>query len=341
MTNQPRLTTLKHFISTEAKLPACELSLLAGDASFRKYYRLVNSEQALHKAMVLVDAPPPESIEPFWSVALAYQQQDVPVPEIFAADESIGAMVLEDLGDQLLLQTPQSAYDRYIQAIELLPRVMRTTHTRQGKLPPYDRALLQRENALFTDWLLAQHLELELSAAEQQLCADFNQALINNALQQPQVGVHRDYHSRNIMVRADNSLVLIDFQDAVVGPVTYDLVSLLRDCYVRWPEDFVDGLLAYSYELFKDEGLISAATNLTVFTQWFDLMGLQRHTKAAGIFARLHYRDGKSAYLNDIPLTLQYIIDVSARYEPLRAYSRWLEERVQPALTRKGELGSL
>lgn len=333
MINTPRMKALNAFVAQHSQLQNTELFLLAGDASFRKYYRVTGQLECGGQAtQVLVDAPPPESLEPFVSVALAYAQQQAPVPEVLATDAEQGIMLLEDLGDTLLLQTDQRPYDRYVQAIELLPKVMATTTTRLGPLPPYDRALLERENALFTDWLLARHLGIELSKAEQTMWQNFNDALVSNALMQPQAGVHRDYHSRNIMVRADQELVLIDFQDAVMGPVTYDLVSLLRDCYVRWPDDFVESLLAYAHELLRDTGYIPAMTTLPEFTQWFDWMGLQRHTKASGIFARLYHRDGKQGYLNDIPLTLQYIIDISARYESLRPYSQWLEERIQPAL---------
>src|SRR5690554_4433518 len=319
-----------------------KMTSVSGDASFRRYFRL----HYLGRSWIAVDAPADKEDNPkFVKIAQAWYQQGISVPKVIAYDFEQGFMLLEDFGSTLLWESlhaegvsQQQLGGLYRQAIDLLLQIQPLD---SSHLPAYDKTLLLNEMQLFTDWLCEKQLGIKLKTKEKQMFADCFELLAEQALKQPQATVHRDYHSRNLMVKEDKSLVLIDFQDAVVGPVTYDLVSLLRDCYVRWPEDFVDGLLAYSYELFKDEGLISSATNLTVFTQWFDLMGLQRHTKAAGIFARLHYRDGKSAYLNDIPLTLQYIIDVSARYEPLRAYSRWLEERVQPALTRKGELGSL
>lgn len=329
--NKPeRELQLLAWLRAQSTLAEPEIRILAGDASFRRYYRVTSATNG--GSEVLVDAPPPESLEPFHSVALAYAEAGLSVPQVKAVDAQLGAMLLEDLGDTLLLQTECAAYDRYIQAIDLLPQVMAVQRTRLGVIPKYDRVLLEKENSLFTEWLLTTHLGIELSAAERALWENFTRVINNNALQQPQVGVHRDYHSRNIMVKADDSLALIDFQDAVQGAITYDLVSLLRDCYVCWPDDFVEGLLAYAHELFNEKGLISDHVSLTDFRRWFDLMGLQRHTKASGIFARLYHRDGKAGYLNDIPQTVRYIAQVAVYYDELREYGRWIEQRILPML---------
>lgn len=330
MSKPERELKLEAWIEAQSALKEPKLETLAGDASFRRYYRVTSA--ATEQTEVLVDAPPPESLEPFHSVALAYESVGLAVPEVIAADEALGVMLLEDLGDTLLLQTDQPAYDRYIQAIDLLPLVMRVQQTRLGVLPNYDTALLERENNLFPDWLLTKHLGLELSSDEKALWLNFTKVINSNALQQPQVGVHRDYHSRNIMVRSNGSLALIDFQDAVRGPITYDLVSLLRDCYVSWPEDFVEGLIGYAYDLFLEHELMANSVSLADFRRWFDLMGLQRHTKASGIFARLYHRDGKPGYLNDIPQTVRYIAQVAVYYDELREYGRWIEKRILPAL---------
>ncbi len=330
MSKPQRELELQAWLCAQSMLVEPEIESLAGDASFRRYYRVRSLTSGATE--VLVDAPPPESLEPFHSVALAYASVGLSVPAVIAAEEKLGVMLLEDLGDTLLLQTDRAAYDRYIQAIDLLPQVMSVERTRLGAIPDYDSALLERENNLFIDWLLEQHLGIELTPDERVMWANFSKVINENALQQPQVGVHRDYHSRNIMVRSDDSLALIDFQDAVRGPITYDLVSLLRDCYVQWPDDFIEGLLGYAYDLFMEKKLIPESISFTLFRRWFDLMGLQRHTKASGIFARLYHRDGKPGYLNDIPQTVRYIAQVAVYYDELREYGRWIEQRVLPAL---------
>ncbi|MCL4409874.1 MAG: phosphotransferase [Gammaproteobacteria bacterium] len=317
---------------------------LAGDASFRRYFRVVlhsPSQSQQPDSLVLVDAPPPESLEPFVSLAIAYQEQGVRTPKILATDAELGVILLEDFGNRLFADnlSMATALPRYQTAIELLPQIMAVKQHRQGAIPDYDRALLQRENSLFTDWLLQEHLGLELSAAEQALWQQVNELLIENALAQPQLGVHRDYHSRNLMLLAEplqggRDLGVIDFQDAVRGPITYDLVSLLRDCYVVWPRDWVLARVEEAYALLQSEGLIDGVSRQQ-FLRWFDLMGLQRHTKASGIFARLYHRDGKAGYLADVPRTVQYLVDVSADYPELADYHDWLKTRIQPAIAAK------
>jgi len=307
------------------------LQPVSGDASFRRYFR--GSDGI--RSVIAVDAPPAqEPIDTFIAVAQAYQGAKVPVPEVIAAHKEKGFMLLTDLGSTLLISKLQqaTAATYYREAIALLPQIMTVTDTEMGPLPPYDRALLERELALFKDWLLEQHLGLELSADELALWDRFCALMVDNALGQPTVGVHRDYHARNIMVLAQDRLATIDFQDAVQGPITYDLVSLLRDCYVMWPRKMVNDLAAETYQLMVDKKLLSAEISLAQWLHWFDWMGLQRHTKAAGIFARLYLRDGKDGYLNDIPRTVQYLVDVAAGYPELADYHQFLQSRVVPAL---------
>ncbi|RUO20394.1 serine/threonine protein kinase [Aliidiomarina iranensis] len=331
------------------------INILAGDASFRRYFRITFASpvQLNAQSFVLVDAPPPESLEPFVSIALAYQDAHVRVPNVLSQDADIGVMLLEDFGDELFYQrVTKSEYPQvyYQQALQQLPALMRITEHRSGVLPEYDQALLQRENALFSDWLVGTHLGLTLSLDEQKIWQQFSNRLIANALQQPQVGVHRDYHSRNLMflgnghqVRLNQSqalqhaLGIIDFQDAVRGPITYDLVSLLRDCYIVWPDTMVQELSTFGYELLQQEGLLAASVSVEEWQQWFDLMGLQRHTKASGIFARLYHRDGKAGYLHDIPATVEYLLKVAQKYPEFRDYCDWLQERIIPALAAKAE----
>jgi aminoglycoside/choline kinase family phosphotransferase len=198
------------------------------------------------------------------------------------------------------------------------------------ELPHYDEALLRREMALFHDWFLGTHLGLELSAGEQQLLEDTFTLLVASALEQPQVFVHRDYHSRNLMV-AEHNPGILDFQDAVRGPVTYDLVSLLRDCYIAWPREQVEEWVQGYHDIALDHGIIRAPKSAQ-FLRWFDLMGVQRHLKAIGIFARLNHRDGKPGYLDDIPRTLAYVEEVSARYPELEGFAEFVRTRVRPAM---------
>tara|TARA_R110002020_G_scaffold338186_2_gene553561 strand:+ start:1366 stop:2370 length:1005 start_codon:yes stop_codon:yes gene_type:complete len=307
------------------------LQPVSGDASFRRYFRTSDG----HRSLIAVDAPPPqESLQPFIAIAQAYAEQGVNVPEVIAADEKQGFMLLSDLGSTLLLSelTEASMSGWYRQALADLTAIMRVQNTELGSLPNYDEALLRRELDLFHDWLVGTHLGLSLSHEEKAMWANFCDTLTANALEQPQVGVHRDYHARNIMVQAHQKLAYIDFQDAVRGPITYDAVSLLRDCYVRWPHDLVQQLSHDLYNQLQHQQLLPVAVSVEQWQRWFDLMGLQRHTKAAGIFARLYHRDGKTGYLQDIPRTVDYLYDIAGFYPEFNDYRHWLAERVQPAL---------
>lgn len=298
--------------------PNGALQVVSGDASFRRYFRYPHQQHWL----IAVDAPPPqESLQPFMAIAQRYREEGIHAPEVHAYNEELGFMVLEDFGDQLLfsqLIDEQAALDIYQHALAQLPAVMRVTSTGVGSLPLYDRALLERELGLFSEWLMNQHLAMELSDNQRHAWHQGCELLIETALQQPQVGVHRDYHSRNIMLIEDTSeLGIIDFQDAVIGPITYDAVSLLRDCYVKWPNSLVSSGLAFLHQRLQTEQLLAASVSLPDFEYWFDLMGLQRHLKAAGIFARLLHRDGKPGYMADVPRTLSYIVDISGKYPAL------------------------
>jgi aminoglycoside/choline kinase family phosphotransferase len=190
-------------------------------------------------------------------------------------------------------------------------------------LPPYDDKLLRFEMSLFVDWFLLQHLKLKLSPEHEQVIDYTFGMLTASALEQPRVFVHRDYHSRNLMVTTENNPGILDFQDAMHGPVTYDLVSLLRDCYIAWPKVQVEQWLAEHYDLLTGAGLIQAS--LPQFRQWFDWMGMQRHLKAIGIFSRLRYRDRKPGYIQDIPRTINYVFEVSEQYPELQAFRELLD----------------
>lgn len=275
-----------------------DISLLSGDASFRRYFRVVPEQGA----RVLVDADPQhEDNQAFVQIARAIQATGVAVPEVFAADFESGFLLLSDFGDQLLLPALQAdtVDGLYGAAIETLIQMQKT----QCDLPAYDADRLRAEMALFDQWFLTflriePHFDL----------SGLYQTLIDSALAQPTVFVHRDYHSRNLMILPNQTLGVLDFQDAVIGPVTYDLVSLLRDCYISWPASVVDSFIKQYHRLSESE------VDLPTFQRWFDWMGLQRHLKCVGIFTRLNCRDGKPGYMADIPRVLEYILQVAQKY---------------------------
>ena len=329
----PRLAAARAWL--ERFMPGVGQTLVpaSADASFRRYFRL----QGPAGTLVLMDAPPAqEPIEPFLRVGGWLAQCELHVPAVIAADASQGFVLLEDLGDAtssyhaVLLRTSGRAERLYLDAIKALVRMQRHGRRFQKSLPPYDAALLQREMALFRDWLCEVHLQLVLTQAERAMLDGVFALLCEAALAQPRVFVHRDYHSRNLMVCESRNPGVLDFQDAVEGPITYDLVSLLKDCYLRWPiaerERWTGCYLAEA----GAQGL--PVGDPDIFGEWLALMGVQRHLKAAGIFARLCHRDHKPGYLADIPLTLAYVLEVTRMTPPLRAFGRFLEARVLPAL---------
>nr|WP_283107155.1 phosphotransferase [Shewanella marinintestina] len=309
--------------------------LISGDASFRRYFRIIVDNQSY----IVVDSPPNLiDITPFIQLADSYSRQGIAVPKVIASDVEQGIMLLSDLGDVQLLSvlSEQTLQQYYSEALQLLTDIVKVTHTEAGGLPRYDVAFVERELAIFTEWLAVHHLGLAVEDVNRATRSAF-QLLTENALAQPQVGMHRDYHSRNLMLQ-DGQLKVIDFQDAVIGPVTYDAVSLLRDCYIRWPDSDVELLMRQHYKQCIDNQIIAADTRIEQYRYWFDLMGIQRHVKAAGIFARLNYRDNKPAYMADIPLTLEYIRDIAARYAELKPFSDWIDKVIIPAFNAKKEL---
>jgi aminoglycoside/choline kinase family phosphotransferase len=296
----------------------------SSDASFRRYFRI----KASHGQFIVMDAPPEkENIEPFIRIAALMRQSQIHVPAIFEQNLTDGFLLLEDFGSHCLLDRldSHSAEALYQSACDSLFRLQSHTPIQGSGLPSYNEALLQRELGIFDDWFLTQLLDIDLPAP---VLNNVHKLLISSALEQPVTCVHRDYHSRNLMVLGDNSPGIIDFQDAVIGPITYDLVSLLRDCYIAWPEHQVEQWLNHYYRRLLQAGLTDC--DLGQFKRWFDLMGMQRHLKAIGIFSRLHLRDGKSGYLKDIPRTLNYVIRVCAVYPELTDFGRFLGDLVLP-----------
>lgn len=311
-------------------IDSCEPA--SSDASFRRYFRVKGAEGQF----IVMDAPPDkENIGPFIRIAGLLAHSRVNVPTIFKQNLTDGFLLLEDFGPQCFLDrlNAHNANDLYQSAFDSLFALQTNTAIDNCGLPGYDEPLLQRELAIFEDWFLNHTLDIQIPAP---IWETVRTLLVTSALEQPVTCVHRDYHSRNLMVLTDDSLGVIDFQDAVIGPITYDLVSLTRDCYIAWPKQQVEQWMARYYERLLQAELI--ACNPAQFKRWFDLMGLQRHLKAIGIFSRLHLRDGKSGYLNDIPRTLNYVTTVCAAYPELAGFGGFLQNHVLPASSPHGEV---
>ena len=310
------------------------LKIVAGDASNRRYFRL----QLGSARYIVAEAPPAtEKNEAFVAVRDILERAGVRVPNIHAVDYERGYLLLEDLGSCSLLPAlnDATAEGHYRQAFTLLEK-MAAIDTASLALGAYDEALLSEELSRFSAWFVEKLLGYSPDDGERQLIGRFNAALINSALEQPTVLVHRDFHSRNLMLQPSAELAVIDFQDAVIGPVTYDLVSLLRDCYIRWPIERVQQwALAYHKAIGAKGGLVDIDEEH--FLRWFDWMGLQRHIKVLGTFARLHLRDNKPGYLDDLPLVIAYVEEVLQKYseqEPVFGeFYQWFQHRLSPLIT--------
>jgi aminoglycoside/choline kinase family phosphotransferase len=281
-----------------------------------------------------MDAPPPqEDCLPFVRIAGYLEVMGLNAPRIIEADLGRGFLLLSDLGTEQYLErlkaVPEDASRLYGNAIAALATLQSRGAAYQAMLPPYDTDLLELELSLFHDWLCGTHLDIQFSSDEEEQWRDTCSLLVRNALDQPQVFVHRDYHSRNLMVTADKNPGILDFQDAVEGAFTYDLVSLLKDCYIRWPASRVREWAEQFYASLAAD--IQAQVGIEQFIRYFELMGVQRQLKAAGIFARLNHRDGKPGYLGDIPRTLSYIVELEPRYDELAFLIDVIRERCLPA----------
>ena len=308
------------------------------DASFRRYFRitLATSWAPAGDATTLIamDAPPPmEDCRPFVHVAKLLETAGVHVPHIVGADLAHGFLLMSDLGTRTYAGAldDATASELYADALDALVAMQRLDCA--GALPPYDDALLRRELALFAEWYVARHRALTLTEAQRAKLADAFDAIVANNLAQPRVLVHRDYHSRNLMLSSPNPGIL-DFQDAVHGPITYDLVSLLRDAYVEWSEARQVELARAYFERARVAGLPVGA-DFDAFWRDFEWMGAQRQLKVLGIFARLKHRDGKSAYVNDMPRVMRYLRKAVARYrelDPLVPLLDALEDRAPDAV---------
>ncbi len=329
--DDPRLASLRHWLEHGLGWYGAGLAPASADASFRRYFRVTRPDGTF----VVMDAPPDkEDVGPYLRVAEMLAGTGVNAPRVLARSAADGFLLLTDLGSVTYLAALEDrsrADALYRDALDALVRIQSRGAAHAVELPPYDERLLRFEMSLFPDWLLTRHLGLVLDDEERQ-CLDRSCDLLTAAaLEQPRVFVHRDYHSRNLMVCTEVNPGILDFQDAVRGPVTYDLVSLLRDCYVEWPQAQV---VAWALEFRRraQAAGLDVGADETTFLRWFDLMGVQRHLKASGIFARLWHRDGKPGYLPDVPRTLRYIEQACGRHAELAGLGDLVRERVLPAM---------
>ena len=317
-----RLEQLKNWLS-DSKISYQDIAPASADASFRRYFRITDGEETF----IVMDAPPEkEDCTAFIDIAKLLFDFGLNVPQILQQDLEQGFLLLNDLGNTVFLSelNNKTVDGLYTVAMDAL---LRMQNNKMPDLPSYDEALLRRELNLFSDWYLAKHLKLTVSVEQKEILEQTFKILIDNELEQTQVCVHRDYHSRNLMVNESNPKEpgVIDFQDAVIGAVTYDLVSLLKDCYIDWPREKVETWVKYFYEQAQSSYII-VNVSFDTFLRWFDLMGLQRHIKVAGIFSRLKYRDGKTGYMKDIPRTMDYIFDVIKRYPEFKPLQNLLRD---------------
>ena len=311
------------------------LSALSGDAGFRRYYRVLprNDEQPLLAVYAPIDS---EDSPAFISIGEAMAKAGLNTPKIIAADCFQGFLLVEDLGETLLQEVinPANADSFYARAMDDLLKLA-GAEKNPHIFELYDNKKLMAELKLFNHWFAEKMLAYSFSNEDQQLVDSCFEALVSRALEQPQVLVHRDFHARNLIVGARESLGVIDFQDAVVGPCTYDLVSLLRDCYLDWPhEQVLRWASSYFVELHTNYGLY-AENAQAQFIQDFDWMGLQRHIKVLGIFARLSLRDDKHHYLDDLPRVVAYVRYISAKYIELRPFHDWFMRTLMPLIQRQ------
>src|SRR6202162_2449961 len=324
-----RLADLTRWVFEDLGFAGGQIAPASVDASFRRYFRVTRDADTY----IAMDAPPEKKkLEPFLKVAMILLGIGLNAPVVLAQDRKRGFLLLSDLGKRQYLDelAAEGAAQRlYADALGALSAMQLADPGSMGGLPRYDRAMLMREMELMPEWFLERHLGLQISAAERGMLNRLFEALAQSALQHPATFVHRDYHSRNLLVTTENNPGILDFQDAVAGPVTYDLVSLLKDCYVAWPAPRVRAWALQYRDRLLATGFPLSATE-PEFIRWFDLVGLQRHIKVLGIFARLYYRDGKSQYLKDLPRVLRYVRDAALNYAEAAEFADFIAGRIEP-----------
>ena len=328
-----RQQQLGAWLNTVLQQANFSLTIASADASFRRYFRvnLVAPYLGFH-TLIAMDAPPPqENCTPFVNIAKLFLDAGLNVPKLIAQDLTHGFLLLSDLGDDTYLSqlNSESAPKLYLDATNALIKLQ--IASKENVLPKYDETLLTREMQLFPDWYVSKHLNVSLTGEQQVILKNTFEVLNKNIISQGQVYVHRDFHSRNLMITKENNPGVLDFQDAVYGAISYDLVSLLKDAYISWEEEqIIDWAVRY-WQPAKKAGL-PVPDDFSEFYRDFEWMGAQRHIKVLGIFARLSHRDGKDGYLKDMPLVMMYLRKVCERYVELRPMLRLLNqlENVKP-----------
>lgn len=334
--HDPRLQLLREWIGHFAEFDAASIEVASADASFRRYFRVRGRDGGTCIAM---DAPPDkEDLSTYLRVSGLLEGCAVHVPHVIAADLKLGCALIEDLGTTHMLTALQGGGDAtrlYGEALDELARLQLVGDTASRELPPYGHALLVHETQMLPDWYCRRHLGIELTASQAELLTQTFAWLAQRSLEQPRVFVHRDYHSRNLMVTRERSPGVIDFQDALRGPVGYDLASILKDCYIDWPRArVVEWVAQFRARLAGggEAGSALAGESDEQFLAWFDLCGLQRHIKVLGIFARLCWRDGKTGYLADLPRTLGYVQQAARLFPQLAAFAEFVATCLAPGL---------
>jgi len=329
-----RLVALTRWVTEDLGFADGRIEPASADASFRRYFRLTRGADTY----IVMDAPPDkESVGPFVKVARLLAGLGLNVPIVLAREERQGFLLLSDLGshqylDSLLQREARRSdvlYDDALAALVIMQTAAGPAAAAMHDLPRYDRPLLLKEMELMPEWFLGKHLGLSIPKAMRATLDRLFEVLVQAALAQPRAFVHRDYHSRNLLIAEANNPGILDFQDAVIGPVTYDAVSLLKDCYIAWPRPMVHGWLRRYQERLSSAGF-AAGVDFAQFLRWFDLMGLQRHIKVLGIFARLYHRDGKAGYLKDLPLVLAYTKEAAETYPETAEFAELLGSSIEP-----------
>jgi aminoglycoside/choline kinase family phosphotransferase len=324
-----RLVQLSQWVREDLGVAGGVIAPASADASFRRYFRVTRDTESY----IVMDAPPDkEDSAPFLKVARMLAALNLNVPIVLARDMARGFLLLSDLGSRQYLDelsAPGAADRLYADALRAL-RTMQTAEAAISReLPRYDRIMLMREMELLPEWFLHQHLRMSIDRQERAMLNALFENLVQEAASQPVCFVHRDYHSRNLLLTARDNPGILDFQDAVWGPVTYDLASLLKDCYIAWPPARVRAwVMEYRERLLEDGFELGAEP--AQFMRWFDLIGLQRHIKVLGIFARLFYRDGKPQYLKDLPRVLNYARDTASIYAETAPFGDFIAKRIEP-----------
>ena len=321
LNNDPRAQQAYDWASAQLGRKDLAIAPASADASFRRYFRL----SAAGQSWVLMDAPPDkENCEPFIHIAGLVRDAKLNGPIVHAQDLAQGFLLLSDLGTQTYLHVINETNADELFAPAITALIQWQLSSKPNELPPYDDALLRRELALFPDWYVAKHLKRELTSAQAALLRGAEDVLVVSALAQPKVYVHRDYMPRNLMISTPNPGIL-DFQDAVYGPITYDVVSLFKDAFLSWPEARVLKWANQYWNEARAAGL-PLSKDFDAFYRDFELMGLQRHLKVLGIFARINYRDGKPHYLKDTPRFIRYVREVAGRYAELSGLVQLFDE---------------